>query len=197
MLRKLPAIKPKLKSGQETLKLADKDLPFTVLDFWRWAFSDLLSNATRGKLAEFIVASALDVDLQEASNEWGAYDLSTQDGLKIEVKTSAYVQAWSQKDYSKPVFSIAKAKYWDPDTGMSDEAAKRHADIYVFCLLKEKDQSKINPLQLEQWDFFVVPRRVLDKYKRNQRSITLASLLKLTKAVGYNELKQAVSQVDL
>jgi hypothetical protein len=30
----------------------------TVADFWRWAFSDLRDNATRGMFAEFLVAKA-------------------------------------------------------------------------------------------------------------------------------------------
>lgn len=33
----------------------------TLLDFWRWAASDLVGNALRGILAEYIVACALDV----------------------------------------------------------------------------------------------------------------------------------------
>jgi hypothetical protein len=31
-------------------------LDATVSDFWRWAFSDLRDNTTRGILAEFLVA---------------------------------------------------------------------------------------------------------------------------------------------
>jgi hypothetical protein len=30
-----------------------------VSDFWRWGFSNLTDNTTRGVLAEFLVASAL------------------------------------------------------------------------------------------------------------------------------------------
>jgi hypothetical protein len=33
-------------------------LDATVADFWRWAFSDLRNNTTRGILAEFLVARA-------------------------------------------------------------------------------------------------------------------------------------------
>ena len=34
-------------------------LDATVADFWRWAFSDLRDNTTRGILAEFLVAKAV------------------------------------------------------------------------------------------------------------------------------------------
>jgi len=177
---KLPSIKADLKSGRERLIYNEEETEFTLLDFWRWGFSDILSNATRGKLAEFIVATAVGADLKTPSDEWGAYDLLTPDGIKVEVKTSAFIQSWAQKDYSKPVFSIRPAKYWDQDNGMSDGKAKRHADVYVFCLLKEKDQSKINPLILDQWEFYVVPTTTLNNYKRSSYSITLPSLCKLT-----------------
>jgi hypothetical protein len=33
----------------------------TVADFWGWSRSDLLDNTERGVLAEFIVATALDI----------------------------------------------------------------------------------------------------------------------------------------
>jgi len=188
-MTKLKAIKSTYKSGDEPLVCDGKDLPYTLLDFWRWSASDILSNATRGKFAEFIVASALDVNLQEPSNEWSAYDLLTKDGLKIEVKTSAYIQVWNQKEYSKPIFSISEAKHWDAETGMTTKEPKRHADVYVFCLLKEKDQDIIDPIKMEQWEFYVVPTKILNEYKRSQQSITLPSLRKLTESIPYNDLE--------
>lgn len=35
------------------------DLDLSIIDFWSWAYSDLLSNTGRGVLAEFIVYSSL------------------------------------------------------------------------------------------------------------------------------------------
>jgi hypothetical protein len=46
----------------------------------------------------------------------------------------------------------------------------------VFALLKEKKKSKVDPLKLDQWKFYVVPIVTLDKRKRSQQSITLNSL---------------------
>jgi len=74
------------------------------MDFWKLSVSDLLSNTTRGTLAEFIVAMAMDIDLSNFREEWDAYDLETKNGIKIEVKTSAYLQSWFQKNYSKIIF---------------------------------------------------------------------------------------------
>ena len=59
-------------------------MDLTLLDFWSWSASDLVSNATRGRLAEFIVANALGVE-SGIREEWAAYDLATATGIKIEV----------------------------------------------------------------------------------------------------------------
>ncbi|USN56560.1 MAG: hypothetical protein H6766_06060 [Candidatus Peribacteria bacterium] len=66
-----------LKTGNECFINSDNKLPYTLLDFWRWNNSDLLSNAARGRLAEFIVAIALGVDIQLLRSERDAYDLLT------------------------------------------------------------------------------------------------------------------------
>lgn len=86
----------KLKTGNEYFLMQNLYLPHTLLDFWKWNSSDLLSNATRGRLAEFIVATATGVDLNKPREEWVTYDLTTPEGIKIEVKSSAYIQTWEQ-----------------------------------------------------------------------------------------------------
>ncbi len=104
-------------TGEEHFTRGGSELPYNTLDFWRWASSDLASNATRGVLAEFIVAKMLGIELA-TRNEWDDFDLITPDGTKIEVKSSAYIQSWHQKKPSAPKFDIAKRKYYtDPATG--------------------------------------------------------------------------------
>ena len=48
-------------SGSETIILHDAALPTTVLAFWRWALSDVMSNTARGLLGQFFVACDLGV----------------------------------------------------------------------------------------------------------------------------------------
>jgi len=45
----LTEIKATVKSGSEPLSYHHQKLNFTLLDFWRWSVSDILSNATRGR----------------------------------------------------------------------------------------------------------------------------------------------------
>lgn len=65
----------------------------TVADFWRFALPDLRMNNARGWLAEFLVARALGVDAVRV--EWDDFDVIWGD-VKIEVKSSAYLQSWAQ-----------------------------------------------------------------------------------------------------
>lgn len=189
---KLGLIKADVKTGNEELTFDDKTVGYSLLDFWKWSVSDILSNATRGRFAEFIVGTAIELDIENLRNEWDAFDLATSDGIKIEVKSAAFIQSWKQKEYSKISFSIKSAKFWDAENNMQNTQPKRHADVYVFCLLKHKDQETINPLKLEQWEFYVLPTSKLDNYERSQSSITLNSLKKLTDSVTYENLKEKI-----
>lgn len=176
------------KTGREILTNSGLNTQYSLLDFWRWSVSDILSNATRGRFAEFIVGTTIGLNPENLRDEWDAYDLKTVDGIKIEVKSAAYIQSWNQKNFSTISFSIKPARYWDSETNMQRGEAKRHADIYVFCHLKHKDQNTIDPLKMEQWDFYILPTYRLDNYTRSQSSITINSLQKLIEPRKYTEL---------
>lgn len=184
----LDRIKATLKTGQEKLIYNEKELHFSLLDFWRWSVSDILSNATRGRFAEFIVATAASIDIKQVRDEWGAFDLITPDGIKIEVKSAAYVQSWFQRVLSTISFSTKAALYWDSETNKQSRIAQRSADVYIFCLLHHDNKPTCNPLDLNHWEFYVLSTEVLNNYKRSQHSISLKSLQKLTCAITYEQL---------
>lgn len=150
------------KTGDEPLTFKNQNLDVKLIDFWRWSVSDIVSNATRGRFAEFIVATALGIDQTIVRDEWSAYDLTSPEGIKIEVKSASYLQSWFQNDYSKISFSIRPTKHWDSLTNKQAELAMRQADIYVFCLLKHKDKKTLNPMNLEQWEFYVTSTETLN-----------------------------------
>lgn len=149
-----------------------------LLDFWQWAYSDLLGNTERGYLAEYLVALACNIDYKNRIS-WDAYDLELENGIKIEVKSSGYVQTWKQKDYSKPIYRIPKTLAWDYKENIYDTEKKRQADIYVFALLAHKDKSTINPLDTSQWEFYVINSKVIDTNVGDLKQITLKNIIKL------------------
>ncbi len=192
MTEELGHINIEPKSGEELLTFNQKETGFQLIDFWKWSVSDIISNATRGRFAEFIVASALKIDLSSVRNEWSPYDLISPQGIKIEVKSSSYLQSWFQKKHSTINFSIKAARHWDNHTGIQAPTSTRQSDIYVFCLLKHKDKGTLNPLCLEQWEFYVLPTLSINNYKRSKSSITLKSLQTLTAPISYHELEKTI-----
>ena len=159
-----------------------------------------MGNAARGVMAEYLVAKALGAT-QVPREEWGEFDIEVPGCGTIEVKSSGYIQSWNQRDYSKIRFDIAKRKSaWNPNTGEYRELdpPERIANVYVFCLLKHKCQETIDPLDVRQWDFFVVPRSKLDHCDwKDSKSIGLNSLLQLSKtAIAYHELRDEVNRAN-
>lgn len=195
-MNELKAIQAKPKTGNEYLTDNGEKTEYNLLSFWSWSVSDILSNATRGRFAEFVVGTAVGLDPKNLRDEWDAYDLKTDNGIKIEVKSAAYIQTWNQKKISTISFSIKPAKFWDAETFFEDLHPTRHADVYVFCHLKHLDQATIDPLKMEQWDFYVLPTFKLDQYERSQSSITLNSLRKLTEPIEYSELKIIINKAS-
>jgi hypothetical protein len=190
----LDRLQATLKTGNEHLAYNGRPLEFSLLDFWRWSVSDVLSNATRGRLAEFIVATATNIDTTKCREEWRAYDLETPEGVRLEIKSAAYLQSWFQRTPSKISFSTKPALYWDSLTNKFSETAKRHSDVYVFCLLHHDNKQTVDPLSLDQWEFYVLPTKELNNYTRSQHSITLKSLRGLTKPVCYDRLNEEIKE---
>lgn len=161
--------------------------------FWEWAYDDLLTNTTRGVLAEYIVATALGI-CDTKRREWDTHDLNVG-GVAVEVKSAAYVQTWEQTRPSKIAFGIGPAKGWDARTNTYAASAGRSADVYVFCLLEGKCREHIDPLDVAQWTFYVLPTSVLNQKNPEQKTIHLGPL----KALGpyectYDGLKAAIQK---
>lgn len=170
----------KMLSGSEQFVSEQGDAIAQVSDFWRWSGSNLLDNTYRGMLAEFLVARALNID-SLARSEWGLYDL-LYGNIRIEVKSSAYIQAWEQTQLYSPRFDIHA-----PSDG------KRHSDIYVFSLLNEKNRDAINPLDLNQWDFYISKTSVIDTTFDNQKSVALSVVEPICIHTKFNGIKQAIN----
>lgn len=181
------------KTGQEPFHSDGQALGFDLFSFWRWAASDLVSNATRGLLAEYIVAQSLGLATPDVREEWASFDLQTPSGIKIEVKSAAYVQSWHQKKLSSISFLVPKTRGWDSVTNIMSTERRRQADVYVFALLAHADKTTIDPLDITQWLFYVLPTSTLDARTRSQHSITLKSLERLCGGpTHYAELRAAI-----
>ncbi len=175
---------------------------YLLSDYWAWNASDLLNNTLRGSFCEFIVSAALGIDLSEVNEDWGAYDVtfpyswrcgdSERSEVHIEVKSSAYLQAWANAKPSHIQYSIRPTRAWTPDGGYADTVV-RQSDVYVFCLYAVQDRNQADPLVLDGWEFYVMPTRRLDEICGPQKTISLPSLLTLKPfKTDYAGLKDAV-----
>lgn len=167
--------------------------PVTYLDkqeFLAWAYHDLRANTLRGVLAEYIVAKALGtLDMKRV--EWDRCDLRVGD-IGVEVKSAAYVQSWGTGP-SAISFDISPKLGWDSITKTYSASAERSADVYVFCLLASREQ--VDPLDVAQWTFYVLPTSVLNRHVPMQRTIRLEPLKQLGAGpCTYDELKAAIHE---
>ena len=65
----------------------------------------------------------------------------------------------------------------------------------MFCLLKHKNQKTLNPLDLNQWIFYILETEELNNNVSEQKTIGLKSLLKLHPIeCTYSQLKNAVEK---
>ena len=184
----LGQIKLTRKTGNEKFYSGKEELGFQLLDFWQWISSDVLNNTTRGLLAEYLVARALSLS-EGIRVEWDAYDLEF-DGLKIEVKSAGYLQSWHQSKLTIIKFGTQKAFAWDKLTGKYEKSQKRQADIYVFALLAHQEYETVNPMNVEQWEFYVMPSEKLGERK----SISFKILHSMSERVTYGDLKTAIEK---
>ncbi|MBB4931238.1 hypothetical protein F4561_002058 [Lipingzhangella halophila] len=126
--------------------------------------------------------------------EWDGHDLLTPEG-RIEVKSAAYLQSWEQKELSRIVFDIKPAEGWDHATNTHYRERTRRSEAYVFCLLKHKDKATVDPLNLDQWEFYVMATSRLTAAVGNQKTISRDSLRKHQPAnASFANLREHVAE---
>ncbi|MCB9862782.1 MAG: hypothetical protein H6820_05470 [Phycisphaerales bacterium] len=167
----------------------------TIGAYWKWAFSDIVSNANRGVFAEFLVAHALGV-ADRVRIEWDAVDLRYA-GVAIEVKSAAYVQSWAQKKLSAISYDIELKTSWDSMTNTSDSERRRSADIYVFCLFNEthRELARQSVLDMAHWEFFIVETAILNAEYPVQKSVQLSRIQRLTTSVAFSAVKARIDEI--
>lgn len=185
--------KPELLSGNEKFRFNGSDLGLSVIDYWQFQFSNLIDNL--GYVAEFLVAKALAKDEPENCNGWTLFDTMYR-GKRIEVKSTSYWQSWKKSHAisEQRVFSIRKT-HVEYQNSKADLA--RQNDIYIFCIDVGRTKESANPLYLENWQFYVIPTKVIDEKCGDQKTISLNRVRELygnKQGLSYDQLKGAVDK---
>jgi hypothetical protein len=117
-------------------------------------------------------------------------------GLKIEVKSCAYLQSWNQLKLSSISFGIQPTRAWNEAARSYDATAIRQADLYVFALLAHREKATVDALDLDQWHFYVVPTSRLNKAPQ-AKSINLKTIQSLCpRPFTWHELPNAIAPYE-
>lgn len=172
----------------------------TVDEFRRWALSDLRSPTSRGLLAECYVLCAPGLD-SEPAQYWDNVDIVLKNGKTVEVKTSAHLQP--EEDDSLvlqgPHFDITE-KNWAWSDNLWDwqysESQKRWADCFVFCLDNAEKRMEYDPLDVSQWEFFVLTTFKINETFGRQKTVSAERLRhEGFHAVAFSDLASEISRV--
>ena len=182
-----------LLSGVEQFTLGGEPIGLSILDFWRFQHSNIWD--VQEEVAEFIVAKALGQNAPYNKNGWTLWDINYK-GKRIEVKETGFYHSWRTdgKISQQRTFGITKAysRYKDRQSEF-----KRQNDIYVFCLITGETQETSNPLDLDNWRFWVVPTSTINRLCGDNKSISLGRVKRTTgqeNGVGYGQLRGEIDK---
>ncbi|MFA6524572.1 MAG: hypothetical protein WC264_03380 [Candidatus Paceibacterota bacterium] len=193
----------KLTGAEHFKNTGDKKI--SVLDFWRYGFSNINSNVLRGAFAEFIIENALRTNEQiDVRNPWGDSDVIAPNGKNIEVKCCSYIQDWDQEDYSRISWGGLKAKplfYASTDRSLveiklKDRPIDYKSDIYILSLFKHQDHATLDILDMDQWCFWVLTKDRIKEITKDGNSISLIKLQKFgIEPIAFNDLNEVISNL--
>ena len=191
-----------LLTGSEEFSLNGENMGFNVLDFWRFQYSNL--SDLEGRVGEFLVAMALGKDSGDNNNGWTLWDINYK-GKRVEVKTTSYYKTWRKEGTYSEVrtFGIQQTypnKDGNPNTysDNKEEVKVRNNDIYIFVINLGKTKEEADPLNLNNWRFYVVATKVINDKCGSNKTISLKKVQNLSghkDGLMFDELKAKVDQI--
>ena len=153
--------------GNEPLSVGGHDIGLTVNDFWRWSFSDFSDFSTRDAFSKFLVASSLGLTADGNARQRRVRNLlwspAGSAGIRISVRTAAYVQSGEAEHPDHIIFVIPK---------------KPDCDACLFCVFKGMTDAE-SPLNTDLWDFYALCSGALGGSVSGSGYVTLPALMGL------------------
>lgn len=162
-------------------------------DFWKYQYSYIWNMIP--ELAGFIVSRSLGIEKPKSQRFWTLWDIDYSD-FRIEVKASSDFHPWlAEGTISKRnVFSIAKSR---SNKFNLKEVPRRFSNVYVFCHNIGNSFENSYPLEIGNWEFYVVPTATIDRVCKDQKTISLSRIKKLTKSCKYDSLKEVIDNLTI
>ena len=170
----------------------NESLGITMLDFWKYQYSNIYDM--QEYIAEFVVGKALGINEPMNRDGWTLWDIDYS-GKRIEVKQTSYYHSWQEKIANGKISQQRTFSITPAFTGYKDSTTsyERQNDIYVFCLNTGANEEESYPLDMANWEFYVVPTSVInDNCAPSQKSISLGKVRKLVQMTRFEDLKSVI-----
>ena len=184
-------------NGEEKFYQNGHELDISILDFWRFMYSNIYN--LQEYIAEFLVAKALGKENPDNDKYWTLWDITYRE-KRIEVKESSYYHSFNEegKVSKQRTFSISKANSRYEDDAI-ENTYERQNDIYVFCLNIGENRKEANPLNLDNWEFYIVPTSFINKECGDNKTISIGRIRNMgVQAKLFHEIKAEIdSFIDM
>lgn len=171
----------------------NNELDFGILDFWKSKYSNIYNM--QEVIAEFIVEKALGIDKAQNTDYWTLYDILYR-GCRIEIKETSYYHPWNEngKVSKQRMFGITKANS-NYESNETENKFERQNDIYVFCLNTGTTKETSNPMNLDNWEFYIIPTSEINKQCGDNKKISLGRVRKIAEKKGFEEIKSCIDKI--
>ena len=171
----------------------DQKMNFGIIDFWLYKYSNIWN--LQEYIAEFIVEKALEINKSHNTDSWTLYDILYRN-TRIEVKETSYYHPWNEngKISNQRNFGITMANSSYENSNDSNKF-ERQNDIYVFCLNVGNTKEESNPMNLNNWEFYIVPTKTINSLCGENKTISLGKVKKSAKKVEYFEIKNYIDKL--
>ena len=179
-------------SGKEEFTYHNQKTELSIFEYWQWLYSDIYD--LQDTIAEYIVAKALGCKEPYNTGSWTLYDIAYRN-MRIEVKETSFFHSWQTDEEPKSkqrTFGITKAYSVYQDN--SSELVRQN-DLYIFCLNTGETRNDSNPLELEHWEFYIIPTSTINDLCGDQKTISLSRIRTMTEKVDYIHLKDKVDEI--
>ena len=177
-------------TGNEKFIYNEQELDFGILDFWKYKYSNIWN--IQEYVAEFLIEKALGLEESQNTESWTLYDINYRN-KRIEIKETSYYHPWNEngKISNQRVFGItmANSNYEDQE---NENKFERQNDIYVFCLNTGKTKEEANPMDINNWEFYIVPTSTINELCGKNKTISLNKVKNIAEQVNYFEIKNYI-----
>ncbi len=181
-------------NGNEKFTFNGVATELDMLDFWQFQFSNIYT--LQDSIAEYIVGKALGLTKAQNTDYWTLFDIPYRN-KRIEVKETSYYHPWNEggKVSMQRTFGITKANS-SYENNNEENRFERQNDIYVFCLNTGDTKDASYPLNLNNWEFYIVPTSVINKHCENNKTIGLGRIRSLGyQAIQYDKIKDEIDRL--